>query len=94
MYDNGSDISTQQQRYVYQTAITEGGGKVEAGFYVDKRDRETRAVRWERLDEDLAYDPDQLDRQVVTPDQIRTVVRTYRDKVLTEIFPGEPLGNL
>lgn len=38
--------------------------------------------------EDLAYDPDQLDRQVVTPDQIRTVVRTYKDKVLTEIFPG------
>ncbi|MCK9417859.1 MAG: DEAD/DEAH box helicase family protein [Nitrospirae bacterium] len=74
--------------YRIKTAITEGGGKVEAGFYVDKRDRETRAVRWERLDEDLAYDPDQLDRQVVTPDQIRTVVRTYRDKVLTEIFPG------
>ena len=74
--------------YRIKTAITEGGGKVEAGFYVDKRDRETRAVRWERLDEDLAYDPDQLDRQVVTPDQIRTVVRTYKDKVLTEIFPG------
>ena len=74
--------------YRIKTAITEVGGKVEAGFYVDKRDRETRAVRWERLDEDLAYDPDQLDRQVVTPDQIRTVVRTYKDKVLTEIFPG------
>ena len=74
--------------YRIKTAITEAGGKVEAGFYVDKRDRETRAVRWERLDEDLAYDPDQLDRQVVTPDQIRTVVRTYKDKVLTEIFPG------
>ncbi len=74
--------------YRIKTAITEGGGKVEAGFYVDKRDRETRAVRWERLDEDLAYDPDQLDRVVVTPDQIRTVVRTYKDKVLTEIFPG------
>jgi len=74
--------------YRIKTAITEAGGKVEAGFYVDKRDRETRQIRWERLDEDLAYDPDQLDRQVVTPDQIRTVVRTYRDKVLTEIFPG------
>ncbi len=74
--------------YRIKTAITEAGGKVEAGFYVDKRDRETRQIRWERLDEDLAYDPDQLDRQVVTPDQIRTVVRTYRDKVLSEIFPG------
>ena len=39
------------------TEITEQGGRrVEAGFYVDKRDRQTRKVRWEQLDEDLAYD--------------------------------------
>ncbi len=28
---------------------------VEADFYVDKRDRETRAVRWERLDDAAAF---------------------------------------
>jgi type I restriction enzyme, R subunit len=55
---------------------------------VDLRERETRKVRWERLDEDLTYDPNQLDRDVVAVDQIRTVIRTFRDKVLTEIFPG------
>jgi len=32
--------------------------------------------------------PNQLDRDVVAPDQIRTVVRTFRDKLFTEIFPG------
>ena len=31
---------------------------------------------------------DQLDRDVVTPDQIRTIIRTFRDKLFTEIFPG------
>ena len=65
--------------YRIKTEITEGGSKVEAGYYVDKRDRETRAVRWEQLDEDLDYDANQLDRDVVTPDQIRTVVRTYKE---------------
>ena len=30
----------------------------------------------------------QLDRNVVPPDQIRTVIRTYRDKLFTEIFSG------
>ena len=74
--------------YRIKTEITEGGSKVEAGYYVDKRDRETRAVRWEQLDEDLAYDAEQLDREVVAMDQIRTVVRTFRDKLFTEIFPG------
>jgi type I restriction enzyme R subunit len=74
--------------YRIKTEITEGGSKVDAGYYVDKRDRATRAVRWEQLDEDLQYDANQLDRDVVTPDQIRTVVRTYRDKLFSEIFPG------
>ena len=45
-------------------------------------------MRWEQLDEDFAYDPNQLDRDVVAEDQIRTVVRTFRDKLFTEIFPG------
>ena len=53
-----------------------------------KRDRRTREERWEQLDEDLEYDERQLDRQVQTPDQIRTVIQTYRDRLPTEIFPG------
>ena len=74
--------------YRIRTRITQGGSIVEAGHYVDRRERETRAVRWERLDEDLSYEGNQLDRDVVAVDQIRTVVKTFRDKVLTEIFPG------
>jgi len=74
--------------YRINTAITHGGSKVEAGFFVDKRDRQTRKVRWEQLDEVLAYDAADLDRDVVAPDQIRTVLATFRDKVFTEMFPG------
>jgi type I restriction enzyme R subunit len=74
--------------YRIKTEITEGGSRVEAGYYVDKRDRETRTVRWEQLDEDLAYEAEQLDREVVAMDQIRTTVQTFRDKLFTEIFPG------
>jgi type I restriction enzyme R subunit len=78
----GSDI------YRINTAITQGGSQVDAGFFVDKRDRATRKVRWEQLDEPLAYAAADLDREVVTPDQIRTVLTTFRDKLFTEIFPG------
>jgi len=74
--------------YRIKTQITEGGAKVEAGYYVEQQDRETREKRWQELDEDLEYQAKQLDRDVVTPDQIRTVVRTFRDKLFTEIFPG------
>ena len=78
----GSDI------YRINTAITQSGSKVGAGFFIDKRDRQTRRVRWEQLDEVLAYDASNLDRDVVAPDQIRTVLSTFRDKVFTEMFPG------
>jgi type I restriction enzyme R subunit len=73
--------------YRVRTQITEQGSTVEAGQWVDKRDRETRAKRWERLDEELAYAGAALDRDVVAPDQIRTVVRTFRDRFLPEVFP-------
>ncbi len=74
--------------YRIRTEITERGSKVEAGLFVDKRDRETRSVRWERLDDDLTYDAGALDRSVVAEDQIRTVIRTFKDRLFTEIFPG------
>jgi len=74
--------------YRIKTEITEQGSKVESGYYVDVRDRETREIRWEQLDEDLEYDATRLDRDVVAIDQIRTVVQTFRDKLFTEIFPG------
>ncbi|MBI4705693.1 MAG: DEAD/DEAH box helicase family protein [Deltaproteobacteria bacterium] len=77
--------------YRIWTKITARGSKVEAGpedVVIGRRDRETRTLRWERLDDDLVYDADALDRQVVAKDQIRTTVRTFRDRLFTEIFPG------
>jgi type I restriction enzyme R subunit len=74
--------------YNIKTQITQSGASVNAGFYVDKRDRLTRARRAERLDSDLTYAANDLDRSVVALDQIRTIVRTFRDKLFTDIFPG------
>ena len=73
--------------YRIRTQIAEQGSMVDAGYYVDRRDRLTRRVRWEQLEEDLTYAPNQLDRDVVAEDQIRTVIQTFRDKLFTEIFP-------
>lgn len=74
--------------YRIRTQITEQGSTVDAGYYVDRRDKYTRKVRWEQLDDDLVYTGPQLDRDVVATDQIRTVIRTFKDRLFTEIFPG------
>jgi type I restriction enzyme R subunit len=76
--------------YSIRTRITAQGATVEAApdTMLGYRDRQTRALRWETPDEDLTYDPNELDRRVVAKDQIRTVIRTFRDRLATEIFPG------
>ena len=81
-------INVDYDVYRIETEITGQGGSIEAGYKVDRRDRLTRKVRWEELEDDLTYAPSQLDRAVVAVDQIRTVVRTFRDRITTEIFPG------
>ncbi|HEX8834258.1 MAG TPA: DEAD/DEAH box helicase family protein [Abditibacteriaceae bacterium] len=77
--------------YRIKTDVTERGGKVEKGFYIDKRCKETRKRRWEQLDEDLSYTSKELDRSVVVPSQIRTVLQTFKDALETELFPGREM---
>ena len=76
--------------YRIATKITEGGAKLakEPGLFVPHRDRRTRKKKLKELENDLTYTANDLDRDVVAMDQIRLVVRTFRDRLFTEIFPG------
>ena len=72
--------------YRIKTRITEAGSTIDAGEAIEKRDKMTRQRRFEQLDEDLIYTGEQLDRDVLAPDQIRTIMATFKKK-LPEIFP-------
>ena len=74
--------------YRIRTVVSEYGSTVIAGLWVDKRDRQSRKVRWEQLDQNFSYASQQLDQDVVAPDQIRTIIRTFKERLFTEIFPG------
>lgn len=54
---------------------------------VECRNRLSRAKRWRQLDEDVDYAPTQLDRDIVNPSQIRTVIRTFKENLYTTLFP-------
>jgi len=77
--------------YRIRTQITETGSKVEAKNTVDVMNKKTREKRGEILDQDLVYRNNELDRSVVAQDQIRTVIRTYKEKLFTEIMPGRTM---
>jgi len=75
--------------YRIRTRVTERGATLtrEPGYYAPYRHRHTRVRRRVALDDDLTYGANRLDRDVVSEDQIRLVLRTFRDR-LPEIFPG------
>jgi len=81
-------VNVDFELYTIRTLISEHGSVINAGFQVDYRDRQTRKIRWELADQDIPYDADDLDRRVVAPDQIRTIIRAFRDRLFTDIFPG------
>ncbi len=78
-------VNVQGEIYTIETEVSAQGGVVLKGL-VEKREKLTRAKRWQQLDEDEAYSAAKIDRDIVNPSQIRTVIRAFRDK-LTDIFP-------
>jgi type I restriction enzyme R subunit len=72
--------------FMIDTKITRQGGQIWKGEYVDHREKLTRKKRWEQLDEDKTYTAKQLDNEVVNPNQIRLVIKTFKEH-LKEMFP-------
>ncbi|MEP7340579.1 MAG: DEAD/DEAH box helicase family protein [Acidobacteriota bacterium] len=76
--------------YRIRTRITEQGATIEAaetGVWVEKRHKLTRAERLELLNQDMTYTANQLDRDVVSESQLRTVLQHFRDGTLPACFP-------
>ncbi len=80
-------VNVGNEVYEIETEKTQRGGQLSANQQIEMRERLTRKRRWEMQEEDEVYSAQQLDRDVVNPDQIRTVLHTFRKK-LPEIFTG------
>jgi len=76
--------------YRIRTKVTGAGATLDGapGIFVPVRDRRTHRKRLQELADDLTYTAGELDRDVVAKDQIRLVVKTFRERLFTEIFPG------
>lgn len=71
--------------FIIDTKVTQQGGTLWKGEYVEHRERLTRKKRMELQDEDESYSKLQLDKEVVNPNQIRTIIRTFKEH-LPEMF--------
>ena len=74
--------------YNIRTKISREGSKIESGEVIIKRDKRTREKRWSKTEDEVIYNASELDRKVTSKDQIRKIIRTFKEKLFTEIFPG------
>ncbi|MDZ4205009.1 MAG: DEAD/DEAH box helicase family protein, partial [Bacteroidales bacterium] len=74
--------------YLIETKITQQGATIEKGVYVERREKLSRKKRWEMQDENETYGANQLDKDVVNPNQIRLIIKTFIE-MLPDIFKNE-----
>lgn len=72
--------------FIIETKISQKGAVLWKGEYVEHRERLSRKKRMELQDEDEIYSAKQLDKEVVNPLQIRTIIRAFKEH-LPRIFP-------
>ena len=78
--------------YRIRTRISEQGATIvadETGVYVDKRHKLTRAERLERLNQDLTYTANELDRDVVSE---TSFARSYANSAMAPCPHASPTG--
>lgn len=79
-------VNVGEDIFLIETDISKNGACIMKQL-IESRNRLSRDKRWKQLDEDVNYKPAQLDRDIVNPSQIRTVIRTFKDNLYTTLFP-------
>lgn len=72
--------------YLIDTKISRKGATLWKGAYIETREKLSRKKRLELQDEDEVYTAKQLDKDIVNPNQIRLVIRTFKEH-LPVMFP-------
>ena len=79
-------VNVGEDIFLIETQVGKNGAHLMKQL-IEYRDRLSRAKRWKQLDEDVDYKPTQLDRDIVNPSQIRTVIRSFKENLFTTLFP-------
>lgn len=83
-------VNVGEDVFLIETDVTKNGARVMKQL-IEYRDRLSRSMRWQQMDEDEDYTGtkrSKLDKDVVNPSQIRTVIRTFKENVFTSLFPN------
>ena len=79
-------VNVGEDIFLIETEVGKNGAHLMKQM-IEYRDRLSRAKRWRQMDEDVDYVPSQLDKKIVNPSQIRTVIRSFKENLFATLFP-------
>ncbi len=80
-------VNVPSRVYRIKTKITEHGGAIKAGTSVTETSRQTGEETTYVAPRQVDYKPNELDRSVVNPKQIREVLEAYKKSIYEELYP-------
>lgn len=81
-------INVDARVYRIKTEVTENGGLIQTGASYSERSNYTGGEKQQIAKSAYKYNPDELDRSIVNPEQIRIVMQAYKDAIYTELYPN------
>ena len=82
-------VNVGEDIFLIETEITKNGARLMKQL-IEYRERLSRTKRWQQMDEDEDYtgkNKGKLDRDIVNPSQIRTIIRSFKENLYTTLFP-------
>lgn len=73
--------------YRIKTQVSEGGGVIHGGEEFSQKEKYTGNVTVTKNQNDKVYTSDELNRTVINPTQIETIMRAYKDAIYSSLYP-------
>ena len=80
-------VNVPSRIYRIKTNVSVHGGTIDQGSTVIETSRKNNQQSETTTEEQVDYDANELDKTIVNPSQIKTVLKTYRDSIYEDLYP-------
>jgi len=80
-------VNVPSRIYRIKTNVSVHGGTIDQGSTVIETSRKNNQQLETTTEEQIDYDATELDKSIVNPSQIKTVLKTFRDSIYEDLYP-------
>lgn len=80
-------VNVRSRAFRIKTKITEHGGTINVGDKVKELNKDTSSFDFYVAKNRFDYHPTLLDRSIINPNQMKMVIKAFRDAIYTDLYP-------